>query len=86
VHVLLTFINASISKRSYLVLCLPSTARTEERAEGGDMRFSQKHLVFLFYLIHNVLCICDSLFIDKRCSIPTLVPACKFVYGVIRIT
>ena len=45
VHVLLTLINASVSKRSYLVLCLSSTARTEERAEGGDMRFSQKHLV-----------------------------------------
>ena len=44
VHVLLTLINASVSKRSYLVLCLPSTARTEERA-GGDMLFSQKHLV-----------------------------------------
>ena len=46
-HVLLTVINAPVSKRSYLVLCLPSTARTEERARGGgDMRFSQKHLDF----------------------------------------
>jgi len=35
VHVLLTLINASVSKRSYLVLCLPSTAHTEERAGGG---------------------------------------------------
>jgi len=46
VHVLLTLINASVLKRSYLVICPPSTARTEERA-GGDMRFSQKHLVTL---------------------------------------
>jgi len=46
----LTLINASVSKRSYLVLCLPSTARTEERA-GGDMRFSQKHLVLIVIIL-----------------------------------
>jgi len=56
--------NASVSKRAYLVLCLSSTARTEERA-GGDMRFSQTHLVTFVFIQCFVMFIDEMLFVTQ---------------------